>query len=103
MNKIGLQVETEIFDLLVSMEATDRQLDFPIIYASAKQGRVNKTLLLDIIRESPRSGLGRVPLYRWAVDDMKDDKTKAGMTALLRKVPETRPFGSPRKVPETRH
>ena len=28
----------EVFDLFVSLEATDEQLDFPVIYASAKQG-----------------------------------------------------------------
>ena len=31
-------VVDEVFDLLASMGATDEQLDFPIIYASAKQG-----------------------------------------------------------------
>lgn len=36
--RLNGEVETEIFDLLCSMDATDEQLDFPIIYASAKQG-----------------------------------------------------------------
>lgn len=36
--RLGGEVETEVFDLLVNMGATDAQLDFPIIYASAKQG-----------------------------------------------------------------
>jgi GTP-binding protein len=36
--RLGGEVETEIFDLLCSMEATDEQLDFPVIFASAKQG-----------------------------------------------------------------
>ena len=31
-------VVDEVFDLLAAMGATDEQLDFPIIYASAKQG-----------------------------------------------------------------
>ena len=49
------EVENEIFDLFVSLDATDEQLDFPIIYASAKQG--------------------------WAVCDMK--KEKKDMEALF--------------------
>ena len=30
------EVEDEVFDLFVALEATDEQLDFPFIYASAK-------------------------------------------------------------------
>ena len=36
--RLGGDVEDEIFDLLVAMDASDEQLDFPIIYASAKEG-----------------------------------------------------------------
>ena len=32
------EVVTEVFDLLVELGATDEQLDFPVVYASAKQG-----------------------------------------------------------------
>jgi GTP-binding protein len=32
------EVLDEIFDLFVGLEATDEQLDFPVLYASAKQG-----------------------------------------------------------------
>ncbi|MFQ5698552.1 MAG: translational GTPase TypA [Myxococcota bacterium] len=32
------EVVEEVFDLLVELEATDAQLDFPIVYASAKEG-----------------------------------------------------------------
>jgi GTP-binding protein len=31
-------VENEVFDLFVDLEATDEQLDFPIVYASAREG-----------------------------------------------------------------
>lgn len=34
----------EVFDLFVSLDATDEQLDFPILYASAKQGYAIKEL-----------------------------------------------------------
>ena len=33
----GAAVVDEVFDLLVELEADDRQLDFPVVYASAKQ------------------------------------------------------------------
>ncbi len=46
--RIGGEVENEIFDLFVSLDATDDQLDYPVLYASAKQG--------------------------WAVRNFKDDK-----------------------------
>ena len=32
------RVENELFDLLVDLDATDEQLEFPFLYASAKQG-----------------------------------------------------------------
>lgn len=35
--RIG-EVENEVFDLFVNLDATDDQLDFPIIYASAREG-----------------------------------------------------------------
>jgi len=34
--RLNGDVENEIFDLFASLDATDEQLDFPIIYASAK-------------------------------------------------------------------
>ncbi len=37
-------VEEEIFDLFVALNATDSQLDFPQIYASAKQGWASSSL-----------------------------------------------------------
>ena len=58
--RLGGEVETEIFDLLCSFDATDEQLDFPVLFASAKQG--------------------------WAVADMTKDRDAAGMTALLQAV-----------------
>jgi GTP-binding protein len=36
------EVVTEVFDLLVELGADDTQLDFPVVYASAKQGIASK-------------------------------------------------------------
>ncbi len=38
------EVLDEVFDLFISLEATDEQLDFPVIYASAKEGWAVKEL-----------------------------------------------------------
>ena len=38
------QVLDEIFDLFVELKATDEQLDFPIVYASAKNGSATREL-----------------------------------------------------------
>jgi GTP-binding protein len=38
------RVANEIFDLFAALDATEEQLDFPIIYASAKQGWATDTL-----------------------------------------------------------
>jgi GTP-binding protein len=46
------EVLNEIFDLFAALEATDDQLDFPIVYASAKQG--------------------------WAVHDLADERVDMG-------------------------
>lgn len=32
------EVENEIFDLFCNLEATDEQLDYPVIYAAARDG-----------------------------------------------------------------
>lgn len=32
------EVEGEIFDLFCALECTEEQLDFPVLYASAKEG-----------------------------------------------------------------
>ena len=54
------EVVDEVFDLFVSLDATDEQLDFPIMYASGRDGwcvkdlddpRENLTPLLDLVLE----------------------------------------------------
>jgi len=55
-----MQVLDEVFDLFVALEATDEQLDFPVIYGSAKEGWMARSLggpkqstapLLDLVLE----------------------------------------------------
>ena len=51
-------VVDQVFDLFVALESSDAQLDFPILYASAKQG--------------------------WAVDDLSEDRTD--MTPIFNQI-----------------
>ena len=60
------EVENELFDLFCSLEANDKQLDYPTFYASAKEG--------------------------WVVNDMK--KKRKGVEILLDKIIEH--FPSPK-------
>mgnify|MGYP001986656342 CR=1 FL=1 len=57
------KVLDEIFDLFTALDASDEQLDFPLVYASAKQG--------------------------WAVDDLSDERHD--MTALFELIVEHTP------------
>ena len=64
------EVVNEVFDLFAALDATDEQLDFPILYGSAKQGwmalsadgpKENMAPLFDLVLkhvESPRVGAG---------------------------------------------
>jgi GTP-binding protein len=51
------EVENEIFDLFCNLEANDDQLEYPIIYAAARDG--------------------------WALNDLSEDKKREGVTDLL--------------------
>jgi GTP-binding protein len=74
------EVLNEVFDLFVALEANDEQLDFPVLYASGRDGwaaesldapRENLTPLLDLV-------LSHVP-----PPDVEDDKPFAMLTTLL--------------------
>ncbi len=45
------EVHTEVFDLFAALDASDAQLDFPMLYASGRQGWADETL------EGPRADL----------------------------------------------
>ncbi|MBG6117623.1 MULTISPECIES: translational GTPase TypA [unclassified Sphingobium] len=54
------EVLDEVFDLFVSLDATDEQLDFPVLYASGRNGYANEDA-------SMRSGT-LIPLFQKIVD-----------------------------------
>src|SRR3978361_1542293 len=54
----AVEVVNEVFDLFAALDASDDQLDFPILYGSAKQGWMATSLDgSDDDRTEPRSGL----------------------------------------------
>ena len=72
------EVVNEVFDLFAALDATDEQLDFPIIYGSAKQGwmaaspegpKDDMAPLFDLVLEHvepPKVGAGALPHARHA-------------------------------------
>ncbi|KDO21135.1 hypothetical protein SPRG_21218 [Saprolegnia parasitica CBS 223.65] len=61
-SRLGGEVENELFDMFVALDATDDQLEFPVLFASAKQG--------------------------WAVNSLDDDEPRTSMKALLDQIVE---------------
>ncbi|KAJ8758872.1 hypothetical protein K2173_002651 [Erythroxylum novogranatense] len=41
------EVESLVFDLFANLDATEEQLDFPVLYASAKEGWASSTFIKD--------------------------------------------------------
>jgi GTP-binding protein len=58
------EVHEEVFDLLASLDASEEQLDFPVIYASAKNGWASMTL------DGPRDKIA--PLLDLIVDRVEE-------------------------------
>ena len=66
----GSEVVDEVFDLFVALEASDEQLDFPILYASGRDGWCAKQL------EDPRENLH--PLLDIVLDYVSPPKVELG-------------------------
>ncbi len=74
------QVLDRVFDLFVELKATDKQLDFPIIYASAKNGFARRELhdssddmtpLFDaIVRHIPPPAVSKEPFFQMLVSNL---------------------------------
>ena len=87
------QVLDKVFDLFVELKATDAQLDFPIVYASAKEGfavrdlkdpRVDMTPLFEaIVRQVPPPKTSDEPFFQMLVSNL-DYSDYLGRIALGR-------------------
>jgi GTP-binding protein len=80
------EVVNEVFDLFAALDATDEQLDFPIIYGSAKQGWM--------AAEGPEgpTDQGMAPLFDLVLRHVPEPRTEEGSFRLLGTLLEANPY-----------
>jgi GTP-binding protein len=79
------QVVNEVFDLFAALDATDEQLDFPILYGSAKQGWMAPAL------EGPQDQ-GMKPLFDLILKHVPAPQVEEGPFRLLGTILEANPY-----------
>ena len=80
-----VEVVNEVFDLFAALDATDEQLDFPILYGSAKLGWMAEKL------EGP-TDQGMKPLFDLVLRHVKPPVIEAGEFRLLGTILEANPY-----------
>src|ERR1700741_2415237 len=80
-----IEVVNEVFDLFAALEATDEQLDFPILYGSAKQGWMGEKL------QGP-TDQGMKPLFALVLKHVGPPQVEAGPFRLLGTILEANPY-----------
>jgi GTP-binding protein len=79
------EVINEVFDLFAALDATDEQLDFPILYGSGRDGWMATS------PEGPKdAGLG--PLFDLVLDHVPPAKVEDGPFRMLGTILEANPF-----------
>jgi GTP-binding protein len=79
------EVLNEVFDLFAALDASDEQLDFPILYGSAKQGWMSATL--DGSHDD-----GMKPLFELVLKHVKPPVVEEGPFRLLGTIIEPNPY-----------
>lgn len=79
------EVVNEVFDLFAALDATDEQLDFPILYGSAKEGWMN------FAEEGPKDE-GMKPLFDLVVRHVPAPTIEEGPFRLLGTIMESNPY-----------
>ncbi len=79
------QVLNEVFDLFAALDATDEQLDFPILYGSAKQGWMATSL--DGSHDD-----GMKPLFDLVLRHVRPPVVESGPLRLLGTILEANPY-----------
>jgi len=79
------EVLDEVFDLFAALDASDEQLDFPILYGSAKEGWVAESA------EGPRDK-GMQPLFDLVLRHVAPPTTEDGPFRLLGTILEANPY-----------
>ena len=80
-----VEVVNEVFDLFAALDATDEQLDFPILYGSAKLGWMAANL------EGP-TDQGMKPLFELVLRHVAPPKVDTGPFRLLGTILEANPY-----------
>jgi GTP-binding protein len=80
-----VEVINEVFDLFAALDATDEQLDFPILYGSAKQGWMATSL--DGSHDD-----GMTPLFDLVLKHVKPPQVDDGPFRLLGTILEANPY-----------
>src|SRR5215213_1145011 len=80
-----VEVVNEVFDLFAALEATDEQLDFPILYGSAKLGYMATSL-----EGSQEDGMK--PLFDLVLRHVKQPTVEEGPFRLLGTILEANPY-----------
>jgi GTP-binding protein len=80
-----VEVINEVFDLFAALDATDEQLDFPILYGSAKQGWMATSL------EGSHDD-GMQPLFDLILSHVKPPVVEQGPFRLLGTILEANPY-----------
>jgi GTP-binding protein len=78
------QVVNEVFDLFAALDATDEQLDFPILYGSAKQGWMAAS------QDGPKESMA--PLFDLVLRHVKPPVVEVGPFRLLGTILEANPY-----------
>src|ERR1700678_766890 len=78
------EVVNEVFDLFAALDATDEQLDFPIIYGSAKQGWMSDS------PDKPTENMA--PLFDLVLKHVEPPKVGAGSFRMLGTLLEANPY-----------
>ncbi len=79
------EVINEVFDLFAALDATDEQLDFPILYGSGRDGWMAPS------PEGP-SDQGLAPLFDLILDHVPPPKVEEGPFRMLGTILEANPF-----------
>src|SRR5215211_4051721 len=79
------EVINEVFDLFAALDATDEQLDFPILYGSAKQGWMAESA------EGPKDQ-GMQPLFDLILRHVKPPVVEEGPFRMIGTILEANPY-----------
>jgi GTP-binding protein len=80
----AIQVVNEVFDLFAALDATEEQLDFPILYGSAKEGWMAQAL------EGPKESMA--PLFDLVLRHVNPPQVEDGPFRMLGTILEANPY-----------